>query len=292
MPGRIRVTSTVSRMLTTRTRRELRSALTDAATGGERIGFVPTMGALHDGHLKLVDAVRKKSDVVVMSVFVNPLQFGPNEDFKKYPRDLEQDTAMAADRGVDILFAPTDEEMYSAPPTVTVSVGAIGSHWEGKTRPGHFDGVATVVAKLFNIVRPDVAAFGQKDLQQVAVVRALIEELNFPVEMLVVPTVREVDGVALSSRNRYLDDSQRRDAQILSRTLEMIRMLYKGGTTESDLLLTSGKRIFAGVPSAKLDYLAVVDPKSFEPKAKAEEGDGVIIAAKIGTTRLIDNVIL
>ncbi len=263
------------------------------ATGdGERIGFVPTMGALHEGHMRLVGTVRRSCDVVVMSIFVNPLQFGPAEDFKKYPRSLERDSAMAAERGVDVLFAPNDDEMYSGKPAVTVTAGEMGSNWEGKTRPGHFDGVATVVAKLFNIVRPDVVAFGQKDLQQVGVVRALIEDLNFPVEMLVMPTVREPDGLALSSRNRYLDESQRKDALVLSRALDAMKVLFKSGTTSGDMLVAAGKRVFADVPSAELDYLAAVDPKTFVQKSQVQPGDALIVAAKVGTTRLIDNVIL
>lgn len=286
------VTSTASRMLTARTRQELRSILVGATGEGERVGFVPTMGALHEGHLKLVDTIRAICDVTVMSVYVNPLQFGPNEDFKKYPRNIEQDSAMAAERGVDVLFAPTDAEMYSTQPAVTVSVGAIGSEWEGKTRPGHFDGVATVVAKLFNIVRPDVAAFGQKDLQQVAVVRALIEELNFPVELLVMPTVREPDGLALSSRNRYLDETHRDDALVLSRALHKVATLYKGGTTDPAILLAAGHKVFSAVSSARLDYLAIVDPRTFAARDRAGAGDAVITAAKVGTTRLIDNLIL
>ncbi len=279
-------------MITARTRRELRSLLIGATGDGERVGFVPTMGALHEGHLRLVDTVRGSCDVVVMSIFVNPLQFGPNEDFKKYPRDLERDSVMASDRGVDILFAPNDEEMYSAKPLVTVSVGDIGERWEGKTRPGHFDGVATVVAKLFNIVRPDVVAFGQKDLQQVGVVRALIQDLNFPIEMLVMPTVREPDGLALSSRNRYLDETQRKDALVLSRALDTMAILFKGGTTNGEMLVTAGKRVFSDVPAAELDYLAVVDPRTFVQKSQVESGDAIIVAAKVGSTRLIDNLIL
>lgn len=279
-------------MLTVRTRRELRSVLIGATGDGERVGFVPTMGALHEGHLRLVDTIRKNCDVVVMSIFVNPLQFGPNEDFRKYPRDLERDSAMAAERGVDVLFAPDEKEMYSAKPAVTVSVAGIGESWEGKTRPGHFNGVATVVAKLFNIVRPDVVAFGQKDLQQVGVVRALIEDLNFPVEMLVMPTVREADGLALSSRNRYLDESQRKDALVLSRALDTMTILFKGGTTSGEMLVAAGKRVFGDVPSVVLDYLAVVDPKTFVQKTQVQSGDAIIVAAKVGSTRLIDNVIL
>lgn len=279
-------------MLTARTRRELRSILLAETADGVRVGFVPTMGALHEGHLRLVDAVKQSSDLVVMSVFVNPLQFGPNEDFKKYPRNLEADSAMAADRGVDVMFAPSDDEMYSAKPNATVSVSEIGSAWEGKTRPGHFDGVATVVSKLFNIVRPDVAAFGQKDLQQVAIVRALIEDLNFPVELLVVPTVRESDGLALSSRNRYLNEVQRKDALVLSRALNTMGLLFRGGNRSVGILIEAGQRVFADVKSAQLDYLAIVDPKTFQPRTKADKGDAIIVAAKIGTTRLIDNLIL
>lgn len=279
-------------MLTARTRRELRSILVGATGDGERVGFVPTMGALHEGHLRLVDTVRAKSDIVVMSVYVNPLQFGPNEDFSKYPRNLDEDSAMAAERGVDVLFAPSDAEMYSAKPMVTVSVGDVGGAWEGKTRPGHFNGVATVVAKLFNIVRPDVAAFGQKDLQQVAVIRAMVNELNFPVELVVMPTVRESDCLALSSRNRYLDETQRKEALVLSRALDTMTLLFKAGNANGEMLVAAGKRVFADVPSAVLDYLAVVDARTFTAKTMVEPGDAVIVAAKIGSTRLIDNVIL
>ncbi|MBA3655952.1 MAG: pantoate--beta-alanine ligase [Gemmatimonadaceae bacterium] len=279
-------------MLTARTRRELRSILVGATGDGERVGLVATMGALHEGHLHLVDTVRAKSDIVVMSVYVNPLQFGPNEDFSRYPRNLDEDSAMAAERGVDVLFAPADAEMYSAKPMVTVSVGDVGAAWEGKTRPGHFNGVATVVAKLFNIVRPDVAAFGQKDLQQVAVIRAMVGELNFPVEMVVMPTVRESDGLALSSRNRYLDETQRKAALVLSRALDTMTLLFKEGNANAEMLVAAGKRVFADVPSAVLDYLAVVDPRTFNAKTQVEPGDAVIVAAKVGSTRLIDNVIL
>ena len=287
--NRILVTSTASRMLTANTRLELRSIL-DESTG--RIGFVPTMGALHEGHLRLVDTARAHSDVVVMSVFVNPLQFGPNEDFRKYPRDIELDSAMAAARGVDLFFAPTEDEMYSPEPAVTLTVGEIGKRWEGKTRPGHFEGVATVVAKLFNIVRPDVAVFGQKDLQQVAVVKAMVEDLNFPVELVVMPTVREPDGLALSSRNRYLNEQQRKDALVLSRGLDIISTLHRDGTTDAEMLLSAGRRIISDAPAADLDYLAIVDPNTFAPRESARSGDAVIVAARIGGTRLIDNVIL
>lgn len=279
-------------MLTARTRQELRSILNEKTKNGQRVGFVPTMGALHEGHLQLVDAVKARADIVVMSVYVNPLQFGPNEDFKKYPRNLEEDSSLAASRGVDVLFAPAVEEMDAAEPREIVSAGDVGARWEGKTRPGHFDGVATIVARLLNIVRPDVVAFGQKDFQQVAVVRAMIDSLEIPVEMLVVPTVRAADGLALSSRNKYLDEQQRKDALVLSRALGAIKLLFDAGTTNTAALIAAGKRIFAATPSAELDYLAIVDSATFQSRQEAAAGDAVIVAAKIGSTRLIDNVIL
>lgn len=279
-------------MLTVRTRQDLRSFLDAARMGGARVGFVPTMGALHEGHLRLVDTVREQCDIVVMSVYVNPLQFGPAEDFTKYPRDLDTDSVLAEQRGVDLLFAPSDSEMNMEQNGNRRSAGKIGEEWEGRLRPGHFDGVATVVAELLNIVRPDVVAFGQKDLQQVAVVRALIENLEFPVDLLVMPTIREQDGLALSSRNRFLSPPQRMDALVLSRALHAMKSAFAGGEVDSEKLEASGRHEFLRTPAVTPDYVAVVDPRTFIRKRRAAPGDAAIVAAKVGTTRLIDNVIL
>ena len=269
----------------------LRAAVAEARAAGQRIGFVPTMGALHEGHLALAADARRRSDFVVMSIFVNPLQFGPNEDFAKYPRDAEGDATKAADRGVDLLFLPDVDTMYPAGRSVTVEPGSAATRWEGEIRPGHFSGVLTVVAKLFNLVMPDVAIFGQKDLQQVTLVRAMVHDLDFPVEIVVHPIVREHDGLALSSRNVYLSAADRERAQSLSRALSDVRRRFAAGERRSDSLVAAGR---AGIASAGIpvDYFAVVDPMTLESVAAAREGTPVIVAARFGMTRLIDNTVL
>ena len=206
-------------MIVASTIAETRAAIEKARAEGARIAFVPTMGALHAGHISLVERARKEADFCVMSIFVNPLQFAPTEDLSRYPRPVEQDEHMATDAGVDLLFRPAVEEMYPPGRTITVTAGELGNDWEGKSRPGHFDGVLTVVAKLFNIVQPDVTVFGRKDLQQAALIQALVRDLDMPVEVIVAPIVREADGLALSSRNRYLSPEDRQRALVLSRSL-------------------------------------------------------------------------
>src|SRR3981081_991377 len=209
---------------------EMRHAVAEARAKGSSIAFVPTMGALHEGHLTLIDEAKRVADVVVMSIFVNPLQFGPSEDFDRYPRTLEDDAKLASKRGVDLLFTPTREDMYPEhAPVVIVHPGSVGKEWEGAVRPHHFEGVLTVVAKLFHIVMPDVAVFGQKDLQQAAAIKAMVRDLNFPVGILVAPTVREPDGLAMSSRNRYLSPRDRELALILSRALFAMRDAFGRG---------------------------------------------------------------
>lgn len=268
-------------------------ALVEKARGeAARIGFVPTMGALHRGHLTLVERARKESDVVVMSIFVNPLQFGPSEDFSRYPRSLEHDAQLAADAGVDILFTPTVEEMYSHARMIAVTAGPAAQQWEGAVRPGHFDGVLTVVAKLFNIVQPDVAVFGRKDLQQAALVKAMVRDLDFPVRMIVAPTVREAGGLALSSRNTYLSPEQRRDALTLIRSLRAASGVFEEGEREVRAIETAGRDILASAPDVEVDYFAVVNAESFAHELIAAAGSAVIVAARVGPTRLIDNVIL
>jgi pantoate--beta-alanine ligase len=250
------------------------------------------MGALHEGHLALVDRARERAACIVMSLFVNPLQFGPTEDFARYPRDPKGDARLAASRGVYILFAPQPEQIYRAGRAVTVVPTALASRWEGAFRPGHFTGVLTVVAKLFNIVQPDVAVFGQKDIQQATLIRAMVRDLDFPVEIMIAPTVREPDGVALSSRNAYLSASDRDRARALSRAIFAVREAFDRGERSAAALEAIGKAMVASEPEVTLEYLAVMDPETLEPASIAANGSIVAIAARVGTTRLIDNVIL
>ncbi|HEU4640990.1 MAG TPA: pantoate--beta-alanine ligase [Gemmatimonadaceae bacterium] len=271
----------------------LRAALAEPRRRGVPIALVPTMGYLHEGHLRLVDEARRHAGVVVMSIFVNPLQFGPHEDFARYPRDPEGDAAKAERRGVDILFAPPVEEIYpSGERTVVVTPLALADRWEGAARPGHFTGVLTVVAKLFNIVQPQVAVFGQKDIQQATLIRAMTRELDFPVKLIIAPTQREPDGLALSSRNSYLSPDHRRRALVLSRTLRSIAAAFDAGQYDAVVLEQLGWETLATEPEVHVDYLAIVDPDRLEPVAVAEQGTIVAIAARVGSTRLIDNVIL
>jgi pantoate--beta-alanine ligase len=270
-----------------RSARALRAALEDAHLSAVRIGFVPTMGALHDGHLSLVRAARARSRVVVMSIFVNPLQFGPREDLASYPRSESRDLELATRAGVDLVFIPSVEEMYPAGAATTISAGPLGEVLEGADRPGHFDGVATVVAKLFNLVEPDFTFFGQKDAQQVAVVRQLVRDLSYDVELVVCPTVREPDGLALSSRNAYLSPEDRERATALHRALELGLSVRADEGDEAaekrmwDLLVAEGVQ-----PS----YARVVDPDTFGP-ARPGRSALVVVAAHLGATRLIDNLL-
>ena len=271
---------------------ELRDALTAPRRQGTAIGLVPSMGFLHEGHLALVDAARTRAAVVVMSVFVNPLQFGPHEDFARYPRDLEGDIRKAEAHGVDIVFAPESSEMYAAERTVAVIPFSLADRWEGAVRPGHFGGVLTAVAKLFNIVLPQVAVFGQKDIQQATLVRALIRDLDFPIELIVAPTVREPDGLALSSRNAYLGGEDRTRALVLSRALRAIQSAVAQGETDAAELETLGYEVLAEESGVQVDYLALVDPERLEPVSAVAPGTIVMVAARVGSTRLIDNIII
>ncbi len=271
---------------------DLRRRLATARAAGQRIALVPTMGALHEGHLALVDAARAEAEVVVMSVFVNPLQFQAGEDFSRYPRQLERDAALAEARGVTILFAPDSSEMYGSGDEVRVMPGDTAARWEGEYRPGHFEGVLTVVAKLFHIVGPDVACFGRKDVQQATLIRRMVEELDFPLRVVVVPTVRDRDGLALSSRNAFLSPEERETALAIPAALAEIARHWQGGETDADELLEAGQRILQAAPGLVADYIAVADPERLAPVETAEAGDVVAIAARVGATRLIDNTIL
>ncbi|HWP03643.1 MAG TPA: pantoate--beta-alanine ligase [Gemmatimonadaceae bacterium] len=258
--------------------------------GTALLGFVPTMGALHAGHGRLLERARAECGVVVASVFVNPLQFDRRDDFEGYPRDLESDAAFCAARGVDFLFAPSGSEMYPAPPATYVDVVRLGDHLCGRYRPGHFRGVATVVVKLFNIVQPDRAYFGEKDRQQLAIVRRIVRDLDFPVQIVAVETVREPDGLALSSRNVRLDAAGRSVAPVLYRALAAAASLIERGETSAEAVRERAIEILRGQPSVRLEYLEVVDADEMQP---VQEIAGPVVVAGaiwIGDVRLIDNV--
>jgi pantoate--beta-alanine ligase len=263
-----------------------------ARTAGERLGLVPTMGALHEGHISLVRSAKSSCDAVAASIFVNPTQFGANEDLGKNPRSLERDREMLAREGVDFLFAPTVEEMYPAGAVTWVTVEELSGKLDGRSRPGHFRGVATVVAKLFHIVEPTVAFFGQKDAAQVAVIRRMVRDLNFPVEIQVCPVVREADGLAMSSRNVYLDLNQRKDALVLYRSLMQVEKLARTGERGAATLLAAGRKEFTALNSVRLDYFEIVNPETLDPVEDVSNGALVAVAAFVGATRLIDNVLL
>ena len=267
----------------------LRAAVAAARGRGERVGFVPTMGALHDGHLSLIDRARAQCGCVVLSIFVNPLQFAPTDDLAKYPRTERDDLALAAPRGVTIAFVPGVEVMYPGTRVVSVVPERMADRWEGALRPGHFAGVLTVVAKLFNLVQPDVAVFGQKDLQQASLIRAMVRDLDIPVIVDIAPIIREVDGLAMSSRNRYLDTDARRAARALSRSLMTIANSFASGNREVRAMIAEGEACLRTEASLQADYLSVVDPDRLEPVTSAATGDYVIVAARIDATRLLDN---
>jgi pantoate--beta-alanine ligase len=274
-------------------RAELARARADAAVlGGGRVALVPTMGYLHEGHLALVAEARRRADVVAMSIFVNPLQFAPTEDLARYPRDPEGDAAKARERGVDLLFAPEQAEVYPREPRVRVVPGPLADRWEGAVRPGHFAGVLTVVAKLFHLFQPDVALFGQKDVQQATLIRAMVRDLDFPIELVVAPTVREPDGLALSSRNVYLSPDDRRRALALSRALSRVQARFDAGERDAAALLREGRAALDAEPGVAVDYLAIGDAETLAPVDAAEPGAVVMVAARVGGTRLIDNAIL
>ena len=259
---------------------------------GDRLGFVPTMGALHEGHLTLVDHARRHSDAVVASIFVNPLQFAPHEDLARYPRDFDRDRVLASDRGVDALFFPDVETMYPAGGEIRVIPGETGSRWEGKMRPGHFTGVLTVVAKLFHIIEPDVAVFGQKDIQQAVLIRQMVRDLNWPLDLIIVPTVREADGLALSSRNMYLDAQSRLTALALSQSLQRAHELFQAGERQASVLERAMQEILTLHPGLVVEYIAIADPDHLRPVEQVDGTTVVALAARVGTTRLIDNIAL
>ena len=278
-------------MLVIRTVAELRAWSRAARKSGQSIGLVPTMGALHEGHLSLVRGAKAGCDVVAASIFVNPTQFGPNEDFSKYPRTWDADWALLEAEGVDVVFAPVAEEIYRPGAATFVEVAGLSERLDGASRPGHFRGVATVVAKLFIAAEPDRAYFGQKDAAQVAVLRRMAADLDLPVELVVRPIVREADGLAMSSRNRYLSVEERRQALVLSRALATVRELAGSGERRASALIEAARRVFASEPAIRVDYVAAVDWATLEPVDMFVPGALFAIAAFVGATRLIDNFV-
>jgi pantoate--beta-alanine ligase len=271
---------------------EMRRECRSARDRGLRLGFVPTMGALHEGHLSLVRAARESCQFVTASIFVNPTQFGPSEDLARYPRSFAQDCAMLEKAKVDIVFAPSVGEMYPAGAVSWVTVEGLSDKLDGRSRPGHFRGVATVVAKLFHIVEPDAAFFGQKDAAQLAIIRKMVRDLNFAVQVVACPIVREADGLAMSSRNVYLNPEERKQALVLHRALLRVEEVWESGEHNAGKLLEVGRGEVAKETGVRLDYFEIVDADSLEPVKSAGSGVLVALAAWVGSTRLIDNLIL
>jgi pantoate--beta-alanine ligase len=271
---------------------EMQSLCQELRMGGSVLGFVPTMGALHEGHMSLVRRAKAECDVVAASIFVNPLQFAPGEDLDRYPRTFEEDRIKLEAEGVDILFAPETAEMYPNGAVTTVTVSGIGDRLDGASRPGHFTGVATVVAKLFHVVGPDRAYFGQKDAAQLAVLRQMVRDLNFAVELVGCAIVRDQDGLALSSRNKYLNPTEREQALVLHGTLLQMQRMIAEGELQSVALIRRGMETLRTVAGVRVDYLAVVDATTLLPVSTVEAGTLVAVAAHVGSTRLIDNFLL
>ena len=273
---------------------EARAACREARASRQRLGLVPTMGALHEGHLSLVRAAKTQCDAVAVSIFVNPTQFGPTEDLSKYPRQFAGDCRLLEKEGVDILFAPTVEEIYpkSNDQVTWVVVEGLSEKLDGRSRPGHFRGVTTVVSKLFHIIEPEAAFFGQKDAAQLAVIRRMVHDLNFPVEIVACPIVREPDELAMSSRNAYLNREERGRALILQRSLQRAQQEFHAGERSAANLISAAKDVFAREPQVVLDYFEIVDPATLDPVERISQTTLVAVAAYVGTTRLIDNLVL
>jgi pantoate--beta-alanine ligase len=270
---------------------EARAACRDARAGRKRLGLVPTMGALHEGHLSLVRAA-KECDAVAVSIFVNPTQFGPTEDLSKYPRQFDRDCQLLEKEGIEILFAPSVDEIYPQNQVTWVLVEGLSEKLDGRSRPGHFRGVTTIVAKLFHILEPDAAFFGQKDAAQLAVIRRMVEDLNSPVEIVACPIVRESDGLAMSSRNAYLNREERGRALVLQRSLQQVQHEFQKGERIAARLTAAAKKVFAREPQVVLDYFDIVDPDTLDPVERISQKTLVAVAAYAGSTRLIDNTVL
>ncbi len=271
---------------------EVRAATQQARGQGRKIALVPTMGAIHEGHLSLVRRARELSDFIATSIFVNPLQFGPHEDFERYPRDLARDCQLLEREGVELVFAPSVEELYPRGFTTYVEVKGLSDKLEGRSRPGHFRGVTTVVLKLLNIFSPDLAFFGQKDAQQAIIIKCMARDLDLPVEIVVCPTVREADGLACSSRNRYLSAEERRAATVLYRALRQAEKIITTGEQSSAKIIEGMRGIIEAEPLARIDYIAVTDLDRLEPCEVVSGGALISLAVFIGNTRLLDNIVV
>lgn len=277
--------------LVVRTGGEARAAIRAAQREGKRVGLVPTMGALHEGHLSLVEAARRECEYTAATIFVNPTQFGPREDFSRYPRTWDEDLAALARIGVDLVFAPETAEMYPPNCTTAIEPPRVAEPLEGRFRPGHFRGVATIVMKLFQLLPADAAFFGQKDYQQTLVVRRMVEDLNVPVQIVVCPTIRDADGLAMSSRNRYLSADERRQALSISRGLRRAQESFRQGERRTSVLCEAIEASLRDASVSSIDYVAVADPESLEAPGEQVSGTAMaLVACRVGTTRLIDNL--
>ncbi|MCS7230018.1 MAG: pantoate--beta-alanine ligase [Candidatus Kryptonium sp.] len=274
--------------------KEMQKVADELRREGKIIGVVPTMGYLHEGHLSLIRIAKERSDVVITTIFVNPLQFAPHEDYDRYPRDFERDVKLAQSAGCDIIFHPSVEEMYPGNFLSYVEVEKLSKVLEGEFRPTHFRGVTTVVAKLFNITKPHIAVFGQKDAQQALIIRQMVKDLNFDIDIIVAPIVREPDGLAMSSRNVYLSETERKEATVLYESLKLAENLVAQGERNSKVIISKMEELIKSKPSAKIDYIAIVKPDTLEKVENLNEGNEYLIAlaVRIGTTRLIDNTIV
>ena len=272
--------------------KEMQSLADSLRSEGKTIGFLPTMGFMHEGHLSLMRIARPKCDVLVVSIFVNPTQFGPNEDLNKYPRDFDRDEKLCREEKVDVIFYPNKDTMYSEPYFTFINVEKLSETMCGLSRPGHFKGVATVVAKLFNIVKPHFAVFGEKDFQQAVIIKQMVRDLNFRVEILTGPIVREPDGLAMSSRNKYLSPAERQNALVLYNSLKLAEKLVMEGNDNSEFIHAKMKNLIQQIPEAHIDYIAIVDSKTLTPVRKIENNTLIALAIKIGPTRLIDNTLI
>jgi pantoate--beta-alanine ligase len=272
--------------------KEMQSLADSFRREGKTIGFVPTMGFLHKGHLSLMRIARPKCDVLVVSIFVNPTQFGPTEDFEKYPRDFEQDERLCGQEKVGVIFYPTKDMMYSEPYHTFVNVEALSETMCGLSRPGHFQGVTTVVAKLFNIVKPHFAVFGQKDYQQALIIRQMVDDLNFDIEILTGAIIREEDGLAMSSRNKYLSAKEREKARVLSKSLQMAAKRIKEGEYDPELISNQIRDLIEETGGVLIEYIAIVNGKTLRPVKEIRDNTLIALAAKVGGTRLIDNTLI
>ena len=279
-------------MKVARTIKSVRSSVADARSRGKKIGFVPTMGAFHIGHISLIEAAVKKNDFVVVSIFVNPTQFGPGGDFEKYPRTLDADLEICRKAGVDLVFAPTTEQMYPVENLTWVNVEKLTDSLCGQLRKGHFRGVATVCAKLFNIVAPDIAFFGQKDAQQAIVIKRMVADLNMPLKIVVCPTVRQQDGLAVSSRNQYLTEQQKKDATYVYKSLQKCQEMVDAGIKDSRKIITQMRKILSQAPLIKIEYISIVDAETLQSLHHITGKILAAVAVGIGPARLIDNILV